>query len=342
MAGLSALSVLATLAAMEVGLRLFNPQTHFTVAVNVWDRQLGLRQIPGSRGRLRTPEFDVGIAVNSKGLRDREYAYAKPADTKRILCLGDSFTFGYGVAWDDTYASVLENMLDGRRVAGVRWEVINAGVCGTGTAHQLAFLESEGLRYDPDVVVVCFCGANDFSDNCIYGLYSLEDGRLVRHEACMSGPMRLRHIMQYLPGYRTLFCESHLITFVKHRIARYAYARHDSKPRDRAAVEAGRKRAYELTEALLSALQAECEVAGAELIVISVPQGDGSPPPERVSDLIGFIRSQGVSYVDLEPAFRDQQAAGRDIRYRFDRHWNANGHRVVAELLYDYVASKSS
>ncbi len=337
----TALSVIATLAAVELGIRIFSPQTHFSVAVNVWDKRLGLRHVPDSRGRLRTPEFDTGIVINSKGLRDREYAYAKPDSTKRVLCLGDSFTFGYGVEWNETYAKVLEKLLDYGRVNGMRWQVVNAGVSGTGTAHQLAYLEVEGLKYDPDIVVVCICGANDFSESSMYGLYSLEDGGLVRHEARLSGPIRLRHIMQYLPGYRTFFGKSHLITFIKHRIARYAYARHASKPRDPATIEAGRKRAYELTEALFSALHARCQAVGAELIVIVVPEVDGSPPPERVANLISFIRSQGISYVDLEQCFRQEQAAGAEVFYPLDGHWNSNGHRLVAELLYEYLASPS-
>ncbi len=339
----TALSVIVTLAAVELGIRIFSPQAHFSVVVNVWDKRLGITHVPNSRGRLRTPEFDTGIVINSKGLRDREYAYAKPDSTKRILCLGDSFTFGYGVEWKETYAKVLEKLLDCGKVNGMRWQVVNAGVGGTGAAHQLAYLEVEGLKYDPDIVMVCICGANDFSDNSMYGLYSLEDGGLVRHEAHLPSLIRLRlqlrHIMLYLPGYRTLFGESHLITFIRYRIARHAYARRASNLRDPATIEAGRKRAYELTEALFSALQARCQAAGADLIVIAVPEVDGSPPPERVANLISFIRSQGISYVDLEQRFRQEQAAGAEVFYPLDTHWNSNGHGLVAELLYEYLAS---
>jgi len=135
-----ALSVIVTLAAVELGIRIFSPQTHFSVAVNIWDRQLGMRQIPNCRGCLRTLEFDIDIVISSGGLRDREYSYAKPDNTRRVLCLGDSFTFGYGVEWDETFAKVLEERLDHDKTGGTRWQVLNAGVNHTGTTHQLAYL----------------------------------------------------------------------------------------------------------------------------------------------------------------------------------------------------------
>jgi lysophospholipase L1-like esterase len=331
--------VIVTLAAVELGIRIFSPQTHFTVAVNVWDRQLGLRQIPNCRGCLRTPEFDMEIVISSGGLRDREYSYAKPDSTRRILCLGDSFTFGYGVEWDETFAKILEGQLDRAMAGGTHWQVLNAGISGTGTANQLAYLNSEGLKYDPDFVVLCFCGANDFFDNGTYGLYTLDDGRLVRHDARLTGPVRLRRMMQHLPGYRTLFGRSHLLTFVKQRIARYAYARRASRPRSPASVEAGRSRAFDLTRALFGEMKTTCDAAAAELIVISVPRADGGPAPKRVADLVGFIHSDGISYVNLEDRFREAQAGGAELYYPLDGHWNPRGHSLVAAILYDYLES---
>src|SRR5712692_3517010 len=44
--------------------------------------------------RLTGPEYDIRIRLNSKGLRDVERDYAKPAGVFRILSVGDSFTMG--------------------------------------------------------------------------------------------------------------------------------------------------------------------------------------------------------------------------------------------------------
>ena len=92
----------------------------------LYDSQLGWRNIPGWSATTNGQP----LTINSKGLRDREYAYERAADVGRILVLGDSYAWGYGVADDEVFTEVLEAKLaaDERR-----WEVINTGVSGWGT-----------------------------------------------------------------------------------------------------------------------------------------------------------------------------------------------------------------
>jgi hypothetical protein len=49
--------------------------------------------------------------TNSFGLRDVEFSLAKPEGTLRIVCLGDSVTYGAGVPFDETYEQQLERAL---------------------------------------------------------------------------------------------------------------------------------------------------------------------------------------------------------------------------------------
>ena len=117
--------------------------------------------------------------IREQGLRDaRDFPYAKPAGTLRVLALGDSHTQGYEVRQEATYAAVLERYLKGK---GRKAEVLNAGVSGYSTAEAAAYLENEGHRYQPDVVVLGFY-ANDFEDNLKAGLFGLEGGKLVERK----------------------------------------------------------------------------------------------------------------------------------------------------------------
>jgi hypothetical protein len=330
-------SITVTLLALELGFRIFNPQRHRSVRVNVWDRELGLRHIPGAKGCIISPEFDTRISVNSKGLRDREYEYPKSRGTKRILCLGDSFTFGYGVQAEDTYAKVLERLLNAESQGSTTWEVMNAGVCGTGPAHQLAYFETEGHRYNPDIVVSCICAANDLIDDTASGLYSLDDGKLVRHSADMDLLAGLRHIMQRLPGYYLLFGRSHLLTFVKRRIAVFAAARRIKNRAVTAGVAATTNTSFELTEQILLGLRDSCARRSCRLIVTVVPRSDASPQPDWVADLIASIRRQGILYVDLERRFNEEARRGIVNYYPLDGHWNVRGHNLTAQILYDFI-----
>jgi hypothetical protein len=95
--------------------------------------------------------------INSHGLRDREYAVIKPPHTFRILALGDSFTYGDGVALEETWVKGLEHRLNQQLGdIGVHFEVLNAGIPGYNTHQELIHLRDVGLQFDPDLVVVEF------------------------------------------------------------------------------------------------------------------------------------------------------------------------------------------
>src|SRR5246500_5887905 len=54
----------------------------------------------------------VPVSINSEGLRDREFSLQKPPDVYRVMMLGDSTTFGWGVKQEDTAAKLLERKLN--------------------------------------------------------------------------------------------------------------------------------------------------------------------------------------------------------------------------------------
>jgi hypothetical protein len=105
-------------------------------------------------GRNRGP-------INAAGYRDLERAIPKPPAVRRAVCLGDSFTFGSGVLFDDTWPQRLERLLSRER--GELWEAVNLGEEGLNTVQQAAKLAAEGFAYQPDIVVVAYV-LNDSED----------------------------------------------------------------------------------------------------------------------------------------------------------------------------------
>jgi lysophospholipase L1-like esterase len=148
-----ALSVAFACMLAEVGLRAFFPQPTGPVQF-AYDPVRGAIPTPGQRGRRVIPGvFSYQFTNNSLGLRGPEIG---PKTQRRILLLGDSFTYGFGVDDDQTFAYRLEKLTGD--------EVINAGNGGTGTDYALRFYESVGKFLKPDLVVLCFF-PNDFQDN---------------------------------------------------------------------------------------------------------------------------------------------------------------------------------
>jgi hypothetical protein len=87
---------------------------------------------------------------NSKGLRGKaEHEYQRTAGKRRILVLGDSFTFGEEVSDDETFPHYLESALPNT-------EVVNFGVQGYGHDQMLLCLKEEGVKYYPDIVILDF------------------------------------------------------------------------------------------------------------------------------------------------------------------------------------------
>lgn len=113
------------------------------------DPLVGHEHRPNSHAHL----MGVDVDINSKGLRDREFAYARTPGSLRILMLGDSFTEGWGVALDDTFAKRLERLYAAR---GVTAEVINAGVGNYNTVMEVNYFVDEGRKYEPDIIVLNF------------------------------------------------------------------------------------------------------------------------------------------------------------------------------------------
>src|SRR5512140_1780161 len=155
------IGLIAGLLLCELGLRVLSPAVLEPGLEDVGpfvvpDPALGWRGRPNLRSEARLdPDFRHAVRTNSRGMRDRE-TLARDS-RRRILCLGDSFTWGLGVESADAFPSLLERGLPDT-------EVVNAGVIGWGTAQEWLWLEGEGQAYAPDAIVLGFF-VNDFWDN---------------------------------------------------------------------------------------------------------------------------------------------------------------------------------
>jgi len=104
----------------------------------------------------------IPVQINSQGLRGPEVNSVKPPGTYRILNLGDSVVFGWGVEYKDTYGHRLQEALNQRYGnEETTYEVINAGVPGWNMENILAYLKAEGQAYQPDLILVHFTVVND-------------------------------------------------------------------------------------------------------------------------------------------------------------------------------------
>jgi len=95
--------------------------------------------------------MDVMVDINSDGLRDKEYPVSK-SDKHRIIFLGDSLTFGWGVQEEETFATLIEEDLNSSSPT----EVLNFGTGNYNTEQEVNLFIDKGLKYNPDKVVLFY------------------------------------------------------------------------------------------------------------------------------------------------------------------------------------------
>ena len=107
-----------------------------------------------ARDRVVTHE-QIDYRTNSHGFRDRDIELAKPEGVARVAVLGDSYTFGHGVALEDTIPRRLEDAI-AQLQGSLPVEVLNLGISGYNTELQVDLLRSRGLVFEPDLVLVLY------------------------------------------------------------------------------------------------------------------------------------------------------------------------------------------
>lgn len=151
--GLAALVVAVPPVLIEAALRLAEYRT--STVLHAPDGDLTWWNLPGQRVRTVAPDGRQNDAtLNAMGLRGAETTAAKPRGTRRVLCVGDSYTFGWGVGDHESYPARLEAGLRAGPGGSGRYEVLNAGCYGYTILQEEAFLRTKGLGLGPDEVLI--------------------------------------------------------------------------------------------------------------------------------------------------------------------------------------------
>ncbi len=133
----------------------------------------------------------IPIIINKAGFRDRERVPLKSRRTRRLICVGDSFTWGDGIVdISGTYPAILEKMINRVPNLDNRYEVLNMGIYGYNTIAEAALIEKEAFKWQADGVLLQFYD-NDFE---------LLDGQSNNNWAITRAVYKLRN--GYIPTLR--------------------------------------------------------------------------------------------------------------------------------------------
>ena len=263
------------------------------------------------------------VRINSFGLRGPNLPLGKPDGVFRILLLGDSFTFGYGVEDDSTYGRQLERLFVDQPAECGRIEVLNAGVNGYNTSQELAWLRRSGLNFRPDLVILAFTPNDIMTEN--------EGKRMLRW-----------------PLLKELLSRSALYQFAAPRLKALVYRKAGKAYQDTLSLFLQGDAAVDSRVEGLRAQLAEFHQAAVshdfQPVLVVFPFAEqvirrefqAWPPPAIEQQ----ASSDQLPLLDLLPVFRDAVDRGESVYLNEPtRHPNGRGHQITADSLYAFLGN---
>jgi hypothetical protein len=251
---------------------------------------------------------------NSKGYRDLERTLAKPALTRRVVSLGDSFAWGASVEFEDAYPQRLERALTRRRAEP--WEVVSLALPGMNTVDEEGQLRTEGMAYAPDVVLLGFV-LNDSEDAT-----AAEARRAVDWAEGRAKPTGVRHSALFSLIANRLWATAEN----RRRIQGYKSMYADGAPGWIAAKQALKR---------MGALTREKGVPFVVAIfpLFGNPLDERYPFPEVHAKVAQAAAEAGAKVVDLLPAYRGLRWDILVVDGVDDEHPNEIAHRIAAGVI---------
>lgn len=329
---LSLVSTAVLLICIETGLRLTQLAPTETLVypdAAAWERNPGpFAPSQDFVDRFR-PSLPHHIHVNSLGFRGREFDARKAPGTYRILCVGDSYTFGDYVDDDDTFPAGLEKRLR-QGSPGTAIDVINAGVNGYTITDEAGLVKEKGLALEPDEILVAFV-LNDLAD-LTRQISSRENQRRAAGEMSGSALAPIKRWLRHTATYNFLFV---IKATVLGRLGldptiQDVPIRHLLYPPYDATTEALFAR-YRDELLRLRDLAAEHHCRLRLVLYPFYEQVVGGASAEAQARITAMASGAGIPVVDLLPAFlKGGPRAAKLFLMPLDHHPSAAGHRAAA------------
>lgn len=302
-----------------------------------------------------------GYYTNSLGIRYHEIPFEKKDDEFRILSLGESTTFGFGVINDDSYSAQLEQILN-INDSNVEYQVINAGVPAWSSFQSLIYLKERGIDFKPDVVLF-YHELNDYLPSSWRSSENTDQLGLSKTD---------RELYESLSGKlsRFLLAHSAIYRFLQYRIESYRLGQITAQQQTDAEKEAAdhwrlqvdeiglptrlvpteegeavevderqlpRRVTPEEREQTLKELADYCEQQGIKLVMIH-PSYRFTEPHECL--LTDFCKKRGILMFDAHESLHLSELAP-DEQFQDDMHPTAATHKQMAEDLYEFLREKN-
>jgi lysophospholipase L1-like esterase len=303
------------------------------VITNFWrfDPAYGWSHVPDTKGYFSSYGFNTNVEINPHGFRQREIPYKRNRMLCRILVVGDSYVWGYGVEQKEIFTSRMEEI-------NPKLEVVNIGVSGYSTDQELLLFRDKGIKYQPDIVILVVSN-NDFKDNLLERVYITynkpvfkvgDNNKLILTNV----PVPQRSLMSRSIAY--VAARSYILTQLNRILdnsnvlqlirAQFKEQSKEQPSEARQSLRANYLRKNELIMALLlSEFQKTVSEIGSELLVVFT-RGVGRKG-YRIAD---YLDNTGIHFMHLDKIMKENI---KELLLEKNFHWNDKGHFKVAQAI---------
>jgi hypothetical protein len=309
----------------------------------------------------------IEYKINSLGFRDDEVTPEKLPETFRILVVGDSVSYGIRVNHPFVYSERLEHYLNARsKNPSLRYEVVNASVCGWNTFNEVSFIGATGIKLDPDIIILQF-HPNDVDNpsghlgtTAVYHFHEMpaeyfpDPDVPERSENIFTRKARdfsMLEVTKWFGKKYSKFCRFFIRRYLIWQARAQAKIRKDMTKWfsnclwilfERKSPE------WDWLKRRCEELQRISQERNVPVVVLMPPlsyqlnskEDYETKVPEIVSELFTHY---GFKPLDLLPYFAKASYDDQFFYYLRDdaSHWNKWGHNMVAEILYDFLRKEN-
>jgi hypothetical protein len=295
-------------------------------------------------GWVNLPNVDLpdvygpGVAVRTNDQRfrnDRDFTLAVPPGKKRVICSGDSFTFGYGVDNEDTWCARLATL-------DPRLETVNMGLGGYGVDQAYLWYMRDGAPLDHDIHLFVFL-TDDFrrmrSDRFMgYGKPFLD----VRDDSLVVTNLPVPKT-SWLARRRALHGETVArlkVVRLSRRLLRLDDASRTAEREERARL--ADQRLQDVVARIFHELRRTNEAKDSRLVLVFLPGAWDYKPDARTDAWREFVRHesarQRIVFLDLVEEIRQVPPAEVDALYAPNAHFSVRGNEWAAAVLHRLLA----
>lgn len=337
-----------------------------------YDPLLGWVGKPGAEDDFEWPDAKHLVKQNEYGFRGSAYPFGRTAK-ERLVVLGDSFTWGFGVEDDEIFTSIIERETKGRV------EVVNLGVSGYGTDQEYLLWRELGHKWKPDRVLLLITFVTDIADNMDPKRYDYNKPFFVikgdaleltnvpvprnpaeksaRARGETSGPVTrllsrsalvnaLVSAALKVDAIRTHFESKGL---VPKRQSGYEWEYLLYSPNFNATTKPAWDKLFKLT----AAINADVNSGGSKLFVAvvpsiievypelwaeylkspSLPDGIALDARAPIDRVAAWCAANSVGFIDLLPALAEEAKKDPYLYYPVNIHWTKRAHEIAAERI---------